>query len=158
YIARHLDLYPGYGFNGLWKANSALELWLQLFGDEHLLSAARTFVAIAIAANAFGLPWFVLRVAGRRTMVVASLLVWPLVHSFFLAMGMLNFALAVPLSLIVLVLLGEQRRAPGVPRGLAIVALSVAVWYAHPFPLIVVGALCLIDLVVRRDRLWTMVA
>src|SRR3954465_3221461 len=72
YIARHPELYPDYVFNGLWKANSALELWLHQFADDHLVSAARAFVAIVIAANAFGLPWFVLQVAGRQTMVTAS--------------------------------------------------------------------------------------
>src|SRR3954454_18036254 len=58
YIARHPEIYPDYVFNGLWKANSALELWLHPFADDHLVSAARAFVALAIAANAFGLPWF----------------------------------------------------------------------------------------------------
>jgi hypothetical protein len=158
YIAHHPELYPDYVFNGLWKANSALELWLDRFADPHLLSAARTFVAVAIAANAFGLPWFVLRVAGRRAMVTASLLVWPLVHGFFVAMGMCNFVLAVPLSLVVLVLLGRQRTAPSAARAVAIVALSVAVWFAHPFPLIVVGGLCLIEVVARRVPGWRAVA
>jgi hypothetical protein len=153
YIARHPELYPDFVFNGLWKANSALELWLHGAGDEHLRSAARTFAAGVIAANAFGLPWFVLRVAGRQAMVTASLVLWPLVHGFCFAMGMLNFALAVPLSLVVLVLLGRQRTAPGVGRAAAIAAASIAVWLAHPFPLIVIGGLCLIEAIARRDGL-----
>jgi hypothetical protein len=157
YIARHPELYPDYVFNGLWKANSALELWLHQFADDHLMSAARAFVAIVLAVNAFVLPWFVLQLAGRRTMVTASLLLWPLIHSFCLAMGMCNFALAVPLSLIVLVLLGRQRTAPGAGLAIATVALSVVVWIAHPFPLIVVGGVCLIELLARRDRISRMV-
>jgi len=158
YIARHPELYPDYAFNGLWKANSALELWFQLFPDGELRSAGRSFAAIAIAAAAFGLPWFVWQVAGRRAMAVASLLIWPLVHGFFIAMGMLNFALAVPLSLVVLVLFGRQRAAPSAARAAAIAALSVAVWLAHPFPLIVVGAVAAIELVARRARLATAAA
>ncbi len=158
YIARHLEIYPDYVFNGLWKSNSALELWLHQFADDHLLSAARAFVAIVLAVNAFGLPWFVLQLAGRRAMVNASLLIWPLVHGFCLAMGMCNFALAVPLSLVVLVLLGRQRTAPSAGLAVATAALSVAVWLAHPFPLIVVGGICLVELVARRDRWWRAVA
>ena len=154
YIARHPEIYPDYVFNGLWKANSTLELWLHQFADDHLVSAAQAFVAIVLAVNAFVLPWFVLQLAGRRTMVTASLLIWPLVHSFSLAMGMCNFALAVPLSLIVLVLLGRQRTAPSAGLAAAIVALSVVAWLAHPFPLIVVVGVCLIELIVRRDRWW----
>lgn len=161
YIAHHPELYPEYVFNGLWKSNSALELWLdlwiRLFGEGALIPAARAFVAIAIAASAIALPWFVLRVAGRREMAVASLLVWPLVHGFCLSMGMLNFALAVPLSLVLLVQLGQQRAAPSLGGAVAIVGLSLVVWYCHPFPLIVVCGLCALDLLPRllaRPQTW----
>src|SRR5262249_33941214 len=126
------------------------ELWLHLFGDHRVLGA-RLFAATAIAAGAFGLPWFALQVAGRRAMVNASLLLWPLVHGFTLAMGMLNFAIAVPAALVLLAVLDRQRAAPTIARGLAIAAASFAVWFMHPFPLIVVGALCALEAVRQRD-------
>src|SRR5262249_1043009 len=109
------------------------------------------FVALAIAASAFGLPWSALQIAGRRAMINASLLLWPLVHGFALAMGMLNFAIAVPAALVVLVVRDRQRAAPIVVRGLVIAALSFAVWFMHPFPLIVVGALAALEALAQRD-------
>src|SRR5262245_49216166 len=78
YIARHLEIYPEYVVNGFWKSNAALDMWLRLWPEDDLLLGARLFVAIVLAANAFVLPWFVLRVSGRQVMVAASLLVWPL--------------------------------------------------------------------------------
>jgi hypothetical protein len=154
YIADHLDRYPEYVFNGFWKSNSLLEIWLHLLSD-HLCFAGRTFAALTLAVNALVLPWFLLHFAGRRTMVTAALLVWPLVHGFTFAMGMLNFAIAMPLSLIVLVLLDRQRQAPrqasSLPRSLAITGLSVVAWLAHPFPLILVGLLCAIESGIQRD-------
>lgn len=161
YIVNHLDRYPDYVFNGFWKSNSLFGLWLSLFSDHDLLAGARSFVALAIAANAFVLPWLVLQLAGRRSMVIASLVLWPLVHSFFLSMGMLNFTIAFPLSLVLLVMLGRQRAAPSTPRAIAIVVLSFVVWYAHPFPLVVIGLLCLVEVGVQpgwRARLRSAIA
>jgi hypothetical protein len=165
YIAQRLDSYPEYVFNGFAKSNSLLQFWLEQFDD--LLLGARLFTALALAAMAFALPWFALQIGGRRAMVAASLFGWPLVHGFCLSMGMLNFAFGVPVSLVVLALLDRQRGAmqspsPGAPppervartvaRGLVIVALSLVVWFAHPFPLIVVGALVLLESVVQVRR------
>jgi hypothetical protein len=123
-----------------------------------MLSGGRTFTALVLAANAFGLPWFIHQVAGRRAMAIASLVIWPLIHSFFVAMGMLNFALGVPIALIVLVLLGRQRAAPTAVRTAQIVALSVAAWLCHPFPLVAIGAVCLIDLIATRAPLRSAIA
>jgi len=148
FIARHPARYPDLAFNGLWKSNALLELWLSRFDDLRL--GARLFTALAIAAGAFGLPWVVLELAGRRALRSASLLLWPLVHGFFVAMGMLNFAIAFPLAMIVLVGLERQRAAPSVARGARIAALALVTWYAHPFPLIVVGGLAAVELATGR--------
>ena len=48
----------------------------------------------------------------RKRMLVASLFMWPMVHNWFVSMGMLDFALAVPLSLGLLLAIDRQRRAP----------------------------------------------
>jgi len=141
HVVGHLDLFPLYTFNGFWRSNSLLNTWLVLAGDDHLFGAARAFTAVVIAANALVLPWFVLRVAGRARVVPAMLLAWPLVHSFFLSMGFLNFAIAVPMSFVLVVLLGRQVEAPRLGRGIAIAVLGVATWYAHPFPLAIVSGL-----------------
>jgi len=148
HIADHQHLYPEFVFNGLFKSNALLSLWLWvthgLLGIG-LLHAGRGFAAVVLGANAVGLPYFVLWFAGRRRMLVASLFVWPLVHGFFVSMGMLNFSCAIPLSLWLLTVLDAQRRQPSWPRAVGITALSALVWYAHPFPLAVVVGLVSMD-------------
>jgi hypothetical protein len=141
YIATHPDLYPEYVFNGFLRSNSLLTLWLYFAGSHGLYGAARVFTAVVLATTAFALPLFVLRFAGRRFVLVAMLFLWPLVHGFFVSMGMLNFALAFALSLILLTVLDRQRERPTWPRGSAIAALAGVVWYAHPFPLAVAAGL-----------------
>jgi hypothetical protein len=141
HIVAHPDLHPQYAFNGLFRSNSLLTLWLSLTGVHGLFGAARAFTAIVLAVNALALPLFVLHFAGRRSLPAAACFVWPLVHGFSVSMGFLNFAFAFALSLILLTVIDRQREDPTAARGLGIAALSGAVWYAHPFPLAVVGAL-----------------
>jgi hypothetical protein len=149
HIAAHLDLYPQYVFNGLLKSNSLLTLWLYLAGDHGLFGAARAFTAIALALNAIALPLFVLHFAGRRRMLVATLFLWPLVHGFFLSKGMLNFSVAFPLSLLLLMIMDRQRQEPRFARGLGIAVLSGLLWYAHPFPLVVAVGLVGLEIMTR---------
>jgi hypothetical protein len=151
HIIAHLDLFPQFGFNGLFKSNALLTLWLHLVGGHGLFGAARAFVAIVLGVNAIAIPVFVLRFAGRRHLLVAMLIAWPLVHSFSLTMGFLNFAFAFGLSLLLLTVLDRQRERPTLPRGAGIAALSCLLWYAHPFPLMVVGALCGLHAVTRAS-------
>lgn len=152
HIVAHPELYPQYAFNGLFKSNSLLTLWLLLAGDGRLFGAARLFTAVVLAAGAVAVPLFVLRFRGRRHLPAALLFAWPLVHSFSVSMGFLNFAFAFALSLILLTMLDQQRRQPTAARGVGIGALSGLVWYAHPFPLVVVGGL--VALHVARRRGW----
>jgi hypothetical protein len=151
HIIAHPKLYPEFGFNGLFKSNSMLTLWLYVFGGFGLFGAAKAFVAVVLAVTAFALPFFVLRFAGRRGLLVATLFMWPLVHSFSVSMGFLNFSFGFALSLIVLALLDRQRERPAVSRGVGIAVLSMVLWYAHPFPLAVVGALIALHAVTRAD-------
>jgi hypothetical protein len=137
HILTHPELYPEYVSNGFFKSNSLFTLWLYLLGGQGLYGAARVFTAIVLAANALALPLFVLHFAGRRALLVAMLFVWPLVHGFFVAMGMLNFTFAFALSLILLTLVDRYRQRPTLARGLAVAAASCLLWYAHPLPLAV---------------------
>jgi len=141
HIIAHPDLYPQYTFNGLFKSNALLTLWFTVLGGHGLFGAARAFVALVLAVNAIALPVFVLHFAGRRGLVTAALFLWPLVHSFSIVMGFLNFAFAFALSLILLTVLDRQRERPTVARGVGIAALAGVTWYAHLFPLAIVGAL-----------------
>jgi hypothetical protein len=150
HIIQHPDLYPEFAFNGLFKSNALLTLWLWVFGGLGLFGAARAFVALVIAATAIALPVFVHRFAGRRAVPVAVLCGWPLVHSWSISMGFLNFSFGFALSLILAVVIDRQRERPTVRRGLGIAVLSGVVWYAHPFPLGVVGILVAAHAVTRR--------
>jgi hypothetical protein len=152
HIVAHPALYPQYAFNGFFRSNSLLTLWLSAFGGRGLTGAARAFVAFVLALNAVALPLFVLRFAGRGALAVAMLFVWPLVHSFAVSMGFLNFAAAFALSLILLMLIDRQRESPSLRRGLGITVVAGLVWYAHPFPLAVVGALVALHVVSRPSR------
>jgi hypothetical protein len=149
HIVAHPELYPQYAFNGLLKSNSLLTLWFMVLGSSHLFGAARLFTAFALALNAFALPFFVLHFAGRRRLPVAMLFAWPLVHGFFVSMGMLNYVVAFALALILLTVLDRQREQATAARSATIGLLSVALWYAHPFPLAVVGLLIGLHVIAR---------
>ena len=161
HIIAHPDLYPQYTFNGLFKSNALLTLWFTVLGGHGLFGAARAFVALVLAVNAIALPVFVLHFAGRRGLLTATLFLWPLVHSFSIVMGFLNFAFAFALSLILLAVLDGQRERPTVGRGVGVAAIGCLIWYAHPFPLMVIGALVALHAVTRaswRDRIAAAVA
>jgi hypothetical protein len=152
-IIRHLDRYPEFVFNGYFKTNSALFTWLLLVGNVvGTKAAARLFAGLVLALGAFAYPRFVLSFAGRRRMVVATFFAWPMVHNWFVSMGMLDFALSVPLGTILLVLLNEQRQSPTRARAVGIGVLAVLTWHAHVFPLLVV--LLLITIEVATQRTW----
>jgi hypothetical protein len=150
HIIAHPALYPEFTFNGLFKSNALLTLWFSLFGNLGLFGAARAFTALVLAANAFALPLFVAHFGGRRALLTAAFFLWPLVHSFSVAMGFLNFAFGFALSLLLLTLLDGMRERPTVARGAAVAAVAGLVWYAHPFPLAIVGVLVAMDVLSRR--------
>jgi hypothetical protein len=149
HIVAHPDLYPEYVFNGFLKSNSLLTLWLYVVGSRGLFGAARGFTAVVLAMNALALPLFMLHFAGRRSLLVTMLFVWPLVHGFFVSMGMLNFVFAFALSLILLTVIDRQRERPTLMRGFGIAAISGVVWYAHPFPVAVVVGLVALHVATR---------
>ena len=139
--------YPEFVFNGFFKTNAALFAWLYVVGKVvGVKLAARLFALLVLAANAFVLPRFVLALTGsRKRMLVASMFVWPMVHNWFVSMGMLDFALSVPLSLGLLLVIDRQRRSPSITNALFVTALGAATWYAHVFPLLVVHLLVFIE-------------
>jgi hypothetical protein len=155
-VIEHPDRYPGFVFNGFFKTNSALFTWLLLVGRlVGVRLAARLFVLLVLALGAIALPRFVLSFAGRRRMVVASFFAWPMVQNWFVSMGMLDFAMGIPLATFLLVALNAQRQRPSAARALGIALLSVATWHAHVFPLLVVHLLVALHVVMRstwRER------
>ena len=141
HIVAHPGTYPEYAFNGLIKSNGLLTLWFFLTGSHGLFAAARAFAALVLAVTAVALPLFVLHFAGRRHVGAALLFAWPLVHSFSVSMGFLNFAFAFALALLLVVALDRQRMAPSRAGATSIGALALATWFAHPFPLVVIAGL-----------------
>jgi hypothetical protein len=154
-ILDHPEQYPEFVFNGFLKTNAALFTWL--YGVGRLVgavAAARLFLLLVLAANALVFPRFVLELATgplrerRGKMLVATLFAVPMIHNWFVSMGMLDFALGIPLSMLLLVLLHRQKSAPTVLRGVAIAGTAMLTWYAHVFALIVVHLLVVLDLLV----------
>jgi hypothetical protein len=152
-VIENIASYPGYVFNGFFKTNSALFTWLHFVGSAFGLKfAARTFAWLIMALNAMVIPRFVLGMTGSRgRMLVATFFAWPMIHNWFVCMGMLDFALAVPLSLELLLMLKRHRTAPRWQSGLAIVGLGAVTWYAHVFPLLVVHLLVMIESAVQKN-------
>ncbi|HVJ91798.1 MAG TPA: hypothetical protein VM580_18490 [Labilithrix sp.] len=150
-VIENATAYPEYVFNGFFKTNAALFTWLHLVGKlGGVKLAARLFALLTLALNALVIPRFVLRISGSRPrMVMASLFAWPMVHNWFVSMGMLDFALAVPLSLALLLAVDRQRSRPSIANAVSIVALGVVTWYAHVFPLLVVHLLVLVETLVQ---------
>jgi hypothetical protein len=146
-VIDHLKDYPEYTFNGFFKTNAALFTWLLFVGKLiGIKAAARVFALLVIGLNAFIIPRFVLDLTkSRQRMIVASLFAWPMAHNWFVSMGMLDFALAVPLSLALLLVVERQRHAPSRKNVAAIVVLGVLTWYAHVFPLLAAEMLIAID-------------
>lgn len=145
-VLQHPERFPELVVHGFFKTNAALFLWLYLASKfVGAIAAAKLFVAGVLALGAFTFPRVVDRLAGAAVGANAALFVWPFVHNFFVSMGMLDYALAVPLSLEVLLALDAFRSTPSRVRGLGVVALALATWYAHVFALLVVGLLALIE-------------
>jgi hypothetical protein len=155
-VIEHIKAYPEYVFNGFFKTNALLFAWLYFSAKVlGLKLAARIFAGVTLAANALVIPQFVLQLTRSRTkMIAASLFAWPLVHHWFVSMGMLDFAIGVPLSLALLLSLERYRRVlaeaspfsrAGLGAGAAVVGFGFATWYAHVFPLLVVHLLVAVE-------------
>lgn len=150
-VIQNPSRYPEYVFNGFFKTNAALFAWLFVAGKVVSTKvAAKVFALTVLAANALVLPRFVLTITGSRMrMGVATLFAWPMIHNWFVSMGMLDFALAFPLSLALLLAVRRQDEKPTVATGALVVGLGVVTWYAHVFPLLVVHMLVGIDVLLR---------
>lgn len=144
-------LYPEFVFNGFLKTNAALVAWLVFVGRvAGIKLAAKLYVLGAMAALSFVLPRAVLEWGGRRRMIVASAFMPPMIHNWWLSMGMINFALGVAIAIEILVQLQRQIRAASTMRAAWIVALSLALWYTHSIPLFVVCFLAFAYAALRR--------
>lgn len=147
------QLYPEFAFNGFLKTNAALFAWLVFAGRVvGVKLAAKLFTAMVLAVGSLVYPRFILEVAGRKKMLVASLFVWPMIHNWFVSMGMLDFALGVPLSLATLLFVKRVIEKPTPSAAAGVVVFSLATWYAHVFALLVVLGLVAFHFLERALR------
>ncbi len=156
-VILHPTQYPEYVFNGFTKTNTALFAWLVALGPVvGLQLAGKLFTLLTVGAMSWAIPAFVHAFGGRRRAIVSTFFAWPMVHNWFVAMGMLDFALGVALSLVLLTLMKAQldsfERQEGtsrstVVRGAAMGLLAVGLWFTHVFPLLIVGLLLVVEVV-----------
>jgi len=147
----HPGRYPELVSNGFFKTNSVLAAWLVWIGGGiGDVWAMRLFCLLVLATNAFGIPWLLFEVRGRRAVVVGTLFAAPMVHNWFVSMGMLNFAFGCGLAVLLLATMQRQRKTPSMAKAVAIAALALAVWWAHAAPLLVMLLLVAVELAVSR--------
>jgi hypothetical protein len=151
-VIRHPEAYPDFVFQGFFKTNATLFLWLQLFGEAHLYAAAKAFVLLVLAAHAFVLPRLVLELGGRARVIPATLVAWPLVHGWFVCMGMLDYALGSALGLGLVLAAARERCAGSWPRRAGMAALAALAWYTHVFALAIVAMLAVLDVLSSAAR------
>ena len=153
-VITHPAQYPEFVSNGFLKTNAALFGWLYFVGKiVGVKAAARLFALLVVGLNAVVFPQFVLRFGNRQKMLVASLFLGPMVHNWFVSMGMLDFALGVPLALVVLMLLKARLEKPTLANAIAICAATLLTWYAHCFALLMVHLLVAVHVLTKTlDR------
>ncbi len=152
HILLHPDRFPELVGSGFFKTNTALFAWSYLLAPHvGLVVAVKAFLGLSAGVWALVLPRFVAAFAGPDRARSASLFAWPLVHSWFVSMGMLNYALSLPLVLLLLVVLDRQRRRPTLARGALAAAIALGTWFVHVFPIIVAGCLCLCEALREKD-------
>ena len=141
FVEAHLGSYPAFVSNGFFKTNATLYLFLRLVAPlAGYRVAAKLFVTLTCAVGAYAYPRSVRAFGGN--VQSASFLLLPFVHSWFVAMGMLDYALSVPLVLLALVELK--------PRPILASALAVLVWYTHAFGVVMLGLLVAIEVIATR--------
>lgn len=166
HILRHLATFPDFKATTFFKTNA---LYFDLgvaFSALPIKVYAKGFVALILFLNGQAIPRFVERFAGREAMLRNVPLYAPFVHHWFVSMGMLNYCIALPLSLfLMLAIFPKGAEIPKKPNGseplrdVGVALLTGVTWLAHSFPLFeVAGLACLYvffspDAAVRKVRL-----
>ena len=141
-IVQNLDKFPEFEFNGLFKTNAILFAWFFCVGKVvSLNTAAKIFAVMTMGVTSIALPTSIVLFAGRPRLRTAALLMWPMIQSWFLITGMLNFALAVPLSLLFLCVMHRYWERPSWTQGALAASIALLAWYAHVLALGIAGML-----------------
>ncbi len=154
-IVDHPADYPDFVFTGFLKTNAAFYAWDHFVG--HVVGAylaIRLFAAIVLAMGALAFTRLLLVLGGRDKLLVGCLFVAPMVHNWCIALGLLDFALGFPITLLILAELVLQRRTPTAGRAAWIALLSAFAWYAHVIPLFLLHVVVFVEIVVTAFRSW----
>ncbi len=148
--ASELLLHPEHAYdlvpNGAFRTNALCHTFMQLVGNlVGVPAAGRIFVIAALALVALAIPRFVRAFVGSRRMWTAAFLAGPLVHNWCVCAGFVNYVVAFGLSLLLLIALRSQRRAPSFSLGAQIAALALLTWYAHSVALVIVCSLISVE-------------
>ena len=150
YVVNHISAFPEYVAAHGFRTNSAFLHWVcAMAGWLGYMGAARVFLAAVLAITAFGYAFLLDASGGERPVGrvwIGSLFAAPLVHHWFVLMGMLNFSLSFGLCVWILGLLAYQRTRWSHARAVGIAAISILAWFAHSFPLVIVAAIVIADL------------
>lgn len=153
-VQDHPGDYPAFVSNGFVKTNATLFVFLHLVSRlVGLKAAAKLFVLVTLGASAHAIPRVVVRFGGRERLWSATLLAWPMVHNWYVSMGMLDFALGVALGLELLLALDALLASPSRNRAIFAALWAIVVWYTHVFALLLVGLLAVVE-VVRAKKDW----
>ena len=155
FIVNNISSFPEYVAAHGFRTNSAFLHWV--CATSHWLGymgAARVFLAFVLAITALGYAFLLHTFGSSRRVWIGSLLAAPLVHHWFVLMGMLNFSLSFAICIWILGLLVGQRARWSYPRASAIAVLSALAWFAHSFPLVILVMVAIADLAhaYLRDR------
>ena len=154
-VADHPADYPEYVFTGYWKTNAAFFAWEHFVGHAvGALLAIRLFAALVLAAGSLAFTRLLVVLGGRDKLLAGSLFLAPMIHSWCVCLGLLDFSLGFAIALGIVALLAEQRRAPTTMRAAAIALGSILLWWVHVIPLFLLHVLVAIDLAVTAVRSW----
>jgi hypothetical protein len=148
-VLRHPDAYPDFVATGFFKTNSALFAALSLFSN--LYWGGKVCVLAVLLVTALVIPRLVLDLGGRARVISGALAAIPLVHGWFVAMGMLDYALAAVLGLEWIRSCAMERKDPKRLRLVWLAVLGALVWWTHAFVVLVLGLLLAVDAVRRKS-------
>ncbi|MFO0667092.1 MAG: hypothetical protein U0174_24280 [Polyangiaceae bacterium] len=145
-VLQNPSLYPDFIPTGFVHTNSLLAATI-FFGSKvfGLLGTARIFIVLTLAVTSWMLPACVLSFSDRRRMLISLPFMAPMIHNWWVAMGMLNFALGFPLSLALLMLQRKQLREFQMRRAVGVAICSTILWLTHSIPVTLAGALCAME-------------
>jgi hypothetical protein len=146
-VLEHADIYPEFVGTGLFKTNSAIFALLRLARTLGLdwTHASKIAAAFVFALSAVSFCRLLNRLASKQTLLACAPFLLPLVHGWFLEMGMLDYALAIPL-VCECILATEDLSQNNSQRALGKALLfSLLAYYAHVFALCIFVMLALLE-------------